>query len=167
MSRTGDLNQADLYRELLISGDLERRRLAVEGLGRISDPAMIDGFKKDFQREGNDDVQLAYNFAISRLGDLAFLDSIVLALSEPGIRGERARGYLIELGLPIAPSLYPYLGDPDPGVREALCGVLAELGDTNAIDRLDPLLTDPQSEVADAANRAIQSLRRAEAASGQ
>jgi HEAT repeat protein len=128
---------------------------------------MMGGFKKDFQRETNADVRLAYNFAISHLGDLAFIDSIVLGLSATGSRGERARSYLIELGLPIAPSLYPYLGDPDPGVREALCGVLAELGDTNAIDRLDPLLTDPRSEVADAANRAIQSLRRAEAASGQ
>jgi len=166
LARTRDPNQADLYRELLVSGNLERRRLAVEGLARISNPSMIDGFKKDFQRETNDDVRLAYNFAITLLGDEAFLDSIVLALSTSGSRGERARGYIRELGLPIAPALYPYLGDQDPGVRAALADILAELGDTNAIDRLDPLLTDPVANVADSANRAIQSLRRA-AAHGQ
>jgi HEAT repeat protein len=166
MARTRDPNQADLYRELLVSGDLERRRLAVEGLARVSDPSQIDGFKKDFQRETNEDVRLAYNFAITLLGDEAFLDSIVLALSAAGGRGERARGYILELGPPIAPALYPYLGDPDAGVRAALAGILAEMGDTNAIDRLDPLLTDPVPDVADAANRAIQSLRRA-AANGQ
>ena len=87
MARTRDPNQADLYRELLVSGDLERRRLAVEGLARVSDPSMIDGFKKDFQRETNEDVRLAYNFAITLLGDEAFLDSIVLALSAAGQPG--------------------------------------------------------------------------------
>jgi HEAT repeat protein len=167
MARSGDPRQVDLYRELLVSGDLERRRLAVEGLARISDPSMIDGFKKDFQRERNDDVRLAYNFAITHLGDRAFLDSIVLSLSLPGARGQRARGYIMELGPAIAPDLYPYLGDQDPGVRAALCGILAELGDTAALDRLSPLLTDPTSDVADAANRAIQSLRRAQAARGE
>ena len=164
MARSGDPNQADLYRELLLSGDLERRRLAVEGLARISDPSMIDGFKNDFQRESNADVRMAYNFAIVRLGDLAFLDSIVLALSATGGRGGQARSYVIELGRPVAPDLYPYLGDRDPGVRAALCGILAELGDSGAVDQLDPLLTDPVSSVADSANRAIQSLRRAAAA---
>ncbi len=63
--------------------------------------------------------------------------------------------------------LYPYLGDRDPGVRAALASILAELGDTAAIDRLTPLLTDPESSVGDAANRAIQSLRRAQATARQ
>ena len=83
------------------------------------------------------------------------------------VAGERARGYILELGPSITPDLYPYLGDQDPGVRAALCDLLAELGDTAAIDRLSSLLTDPTSDVADAANRAIQSLRRAQAARGE
>ncbi len=161
MARTEDPNQADLYRELLMSGDLERRRLAVEGLARVSDGSMIDGFKKDFQRENNADVRLAYNFAISLLGDRAFLDSLVLALPATGGRGERARGYIKELGPSFTVNLYPYLQDPDPKVRAALCDVLAELGDPAAIEWLTPMLGDPNPDVVDRANRAIQSLHRA------
>jgi HEAT repeat protein len=167
MTKTRDPKQADLYRDLLTSGDLERRRLAVEGLARISDPSTIDGFKKDYQRETDPGVKLAYNFAITLLGDRAFLDSIVLALGASGERAEQARGYILELGPGIAPDLYPYLGDPDPRVRAALADVLAQLGDPAAIEKLNPLVSDPDSEVADAANRAIQSLRRAGASMGQ
>jgi HEAT repeat protein len=167
MSKTRDPKQADLYRELLLSGDLQRRRLAVEGLARILDPSNIDKFKLDFQRENNEDVRLAYNFAITYLGDRAFLDSIALALSAPGDRGERARGYILELGPSIAENLYPYLRDRDPGVRAAVAGILAGFGDPAAIDHLTPLLQDSEADVADAANRAIQSLRRAAAYGGQ
>ena len=160
MTLTGDPSQADLYRELLGSTDPERRRMAVEGLARVSDPALLPGFKKDFQREGNADVQLAYNFAIVLLGDKAFLDSVILSLSASGGRGERARGYLLELGPSITSDLYPYLGDQDAGVRAALADVLAEFGDPDSVEWLTPLLNDPNSEVADSANRAIQRLRR-------
>jgi HEAT repeat protein len=160
MTRTRDPGQAGLYQELLVSTDPERRRLAVEGLARISDPTTLPGFKKDFQREGNKDVQLAYNFAIALLGDRAFLDSIVLNLSASGSRGERMRDYLLELGPSMAEDLYPYLGDQDAGVRAALADVLAEFGDPAAVERLTPLLNDPNSNVADSVNRAIQRLRR-------
>jgi HEAT repeat protein len=160
LSKTGDPGQADLYRELLASTDPQRRRMAVEGFARISDPAMLDGFKKDFQREKNTDVRLAYNFALVLLGDRAFVDSIVLSLGASGSRGARARGYLMELGPAYAVDLYPYLGDQDASVRANLCSVLADLADPAAIEWLNRLLSDPNSDVADAANRAIQRLRR-------
>jgi HEAT repeat protein len=161
LSRVGDPAQGDLFRELLSSTDPEVRRLAVEGLGRIADPSTLPAFKKDYQREKNPDVQLAYNFAIVSLGDRAFMDAIVLALGSSAARARRARDYVLELGLPIAPDLYPYLNDRDPEVRGALCDVLAQLGDPNATPKISPLLADPSSKVADRANRAIEKLRRA------
>jgi len=161
LSRIGDPAQADLFRELLSSTDPEQRRLAVEGLGRIADPSTLPAFKKDYQREKNADVQLAYNFAIVSLGDRAFLDAIVLALGSSSATARRARDYVLELGLPIAPDLYPYLNDREPAVRGALCDVLAQLGDANATPKISPLLADPNSKVADRANRAIEKLRRA------
>jgi HEAT repeat protein len=164
LSRIGDPAQADLFRELLSSNDPEQRRLAIEGLGRVADTSMLDAFKKDYQRERNDSVRLAYNFAIVLLGDRAFLDTIVLSLGASGGTGTRARGYLLELGPRIAPDLYPYLNDPNADVRGALCDTLAQLGDTNAIPKLTPLLGDPNSRVADQANRAIERLRRARGA---
>jgi HEAT repeat protein len=74
---------------------------------------------------------------------------------------KQARGYVLELGPSIAPDLYPYLNDRDAGVRGGTCDVLAQLGDVAAIPRLTPLLADPNSKVADRANRAIEKLKRA------
>lgn len=163
LARIGDPAQADLFRELLASGDPEQRRLSIEGLGRIADASMLTAFKKDYQRERNPDVRLAYNFALVLLGDRAFLDSIALALGAGGPPAERARGYVLELGVGIAPELYPYLNDPDAEVRGAVCDVLAQLGDTAAVPKLAPLLSDPNTKVADRANRAVEKLRRAPA----
>jgi HEAT repeat protein len=160
LSRIGDPAQADLFRELVASSDPEQRRLAVEGLGRIADRGMIDGFKKDFLREKNSEVRLAYSFAIVLLGDRAFVDSIVFAFAGKGPGAQRARGYVLEIGPSIGPDLYAYLNDTDPQVRGAVCDVLAQLGDVAAIDRLQALLGDGNSKVADRANRAIERLRR-------
>lgn len=159
LSRIGDPAQSDLFRELLTSSEAEQRRLAIEGLGRIADRGMLDAFKKDYQREKNADVRLAYNFALVLLGDRAFLDAIALALAS-GTAGERARGYVLELGPGIAPDLYPYLNDPDAQVRGAVCDVLSQLGDVGAVAKMTPLLADPNTKVADRANRAIEKLRR-------
>lgn len=167
LARTGDPVQGDLYRELLFSNEPELRRLAVEGLARIAEPSMLPAFKTDFQRERNGDVRMAYAFGIVRLGDRSFLDSLVLPLGGSGVAAERARAYLMELGLGMAPDLYPYLSDSDPGVRGAVADLLAALGDTNAVPRLTPLLTDTNSRVADRANRAIERLRRSGAAPPQ
>lgn len=161
LSRIGDPAQGDLFRELLYSNDPEQRRLAVEGLGRVADTSMLPSFKKDYQREKNGRVRLAYNFAIVLLGDRAFVDAIALGLGSSGATAKQARDYVLELGPSIAPDLYAYLNDRDAGVRGGTCDILAQLGDVNAIPRLTPLLADPNSKVADRANRAIEKLRRA------
>jgi HEAT repeat protein len=122
---------------------------------------MLPSFKKDYQREKNGSVRLAYNFAIVLLGDRAFVDAIALDLGSSGAGAKQARGYVLELGPKVAPDLYPYLNDPGAGVRGGTCDVLAQLGDVDAIPRLTPLLADPDSKVADRANRAIEKLRRA------
>jgi HEAT repeat protein len=160
LSRTGDPAQADLYRELLFSNDPDQRRYAVEGLARIADASMMPAFKTDFQREKNSDVRMAYGFGIVRLGDRAFLDSLVLALGGTGSSVQHARDLILELGPGLAPDLYPYLSDRDPSVRGAVCDLLAQLGDTNAPAKLTPLLADPNSKVADRANRAIEKLSK-------
>jgi HEAT repeat protein len=158
LSRIGDPSQADLFRELLQDPDLERRRLAIEGLGRVSEASMLSGFKKDYQRERNDELKLAYSFALTLLGDRAFIDSIVLCLPSKTL-GNRCRSYVLEMGRDVLPDLYTYLNDPDADVRAELCDILSELGDPEAIPRLTPLISDPSSKVADRANRAVERLR--------
>ncbi len=159
LSRIADPAQADLFKELVQDTDPETRRLAIEGLGRISDPAMMPAFKKDYQRERNDELKLAYSFALTRLGDRAFLDSLVLCLPSRTL-GSRCRGYILEMGREVLPELYPYLNDPEPDVRGALADILAAIGDPEAVPRLSPLVSDPSRDVADRANRAIERLRR-------
>jgi HEAT repeat protein len=163
LSRIADPGQADLFRELIQDPDPERRRLAVEGLGRISDASSMQSFKKDYQREKNEELRLAYSFALTLLGDHAFLDSLVLCLPSKTL-GVRCRDYILEMGRPILPELYPYLNDQDADVRSALCDIMAVMGDATALAPLTPLVSDPSSKVADRANRAVEHLKRADAA---
>jgi HEAT repeat protein len=158
LSRIGDPAQADLFRELLQDPDVERRRLAVEGLGRVADTSILPSFKKDYQREHNDELRLAYSFSMTLLGDKAFLDSVVLCLPSKTL-GNRCRNYVLEMGRDVLPELYPYLNDPDAEVRAQLCDILTELGDPDAIAHLTPLIGDPSAKVADHANRAVERLR--------
>jgi HEAT repeat protein len=159
LSRIVDPAQADLFQQLVQDRDPELRRISVEGLGRLADATRMDAFKKDFQREKSEDVRMAYAFALARLGDRAFLDTIVLSL--PGrTLGPRGQAYIMELGRDVLPDLYEYLADPDSDVRAALCDIMGALGDPAAIERLTPLLGDSDSGVADRANRAVERLRR-------
>lgn len=159
LSRVGDPAQRDLLLELAQDPDPERRRFAIEGLARIADRSMLAAFKKDFQRERSEDLRLAHAFALTYLGDRAFIDSLALGLSSRTM-GARCRAYLVELGSGYLDDLYPYLRDPDAGIRAALAGVMGEIGDPSAIKHIEPLLKDPSSSVADEANRAALRLQR-------
>jgi hypothetical protein len=143
--------------EMLGRPEAKQRRLAVEGFGRLADPASLPALKKDYQRERDDEVRLAYSFALVLTGDRAYIDTLVLSLAAKK-HARQARDYLIELGRPVLPDLYPYLNDPDPGVRAALCDIMGELGDADAIRHLKPLLNDPSAAVASAADRALARL---------
>jgi HEAT repeat protein len=161
LSRIGDPAQGDLFRELVQDPNLETRRLAVEGLGRIADASMLPAFKKDYQRERNEELRLAYSFALTLLGDRAFLDSLVLALPSRTL-GSRCQDYILEMGTSITGDLYPYLNDPEAKIRASLSDLLAQIGDPASIPHLQPLINDPSKDVADRANRAVERLKRAE-----
>jgi HEAT repeat protein len=159
LSRIGDPSQADLFKELIQEPDPERKRFAIEGLGRISDATMLGNFTKDYQRERNDELKLAYAFSLTLLGNRAFVDSLVLNLPSKTL-GSRCRNYLIEMGRDVLSDLYPYLNDPEADVRAELCDILATIGDQETVSRLGPLVNDPSTRVADRANRAVERLRR-------
>jgi HEAT repeat protein len=165
LSRIADPTQVDLLRELIQDPDPERRRLAVEGLGRVADAQLLPAFKKDYQRERNEELRLAYGFALSLLGDRAFIDSIVLGLPSR-LYGNRCRRYILEIGKDLLPDLYPYLNDPDEDIRAELCDLIPSLADADAIPRLQALISDPSTKVADRANRAVERLKRAAAPPG-
>jgi HEAT repeat protein len=143
----------------MTSKQSEQRRWAAEGLGRLSDNALIPGMMKDFLREPDPEVQLAYCFALARLGQHEFVDRIALSLGNKKLQ-EQAHEYAVELGSPLLDELVTYLSDPVPEVRKEMAQVLMEIGDPAAIPYLKPLLSDPDMEVADRANRAIARLQQ-------
>jgi len=143
----------------MTSKRFEQRRWAAEGLGRLSDKSLIPGMMKDFLREPDPSVQLAYCFALARLGQREFVDRIALSLGSKKLQ-EQAHEYAVELGSPLLNELVTYLSDPVPEVRKEMAQVLMEIGDPAAIPYLKPLLSDPDMEVADRANRAIARLQQ-------
>ena len=143
----------------MTSKQSEQRRWAAEGLGRVSDKSLIPGMMKDFLREPDPSVQLAYCFALARLGQPEFVDRIALSLGNKKLQ-EQAHDYAVELGRPLLNELVTYLADPVPEVRKEMAQVLMEIGDPAAIPYLKPLLSDPDVEVADRANRAIARLQQ-------
>ncbi len=143
----------------LTSSRSEQRRWAAEGLGRLDDESLVPGLSKDFLREPDPRVQLAYCFSLASLGRAEFVDRIALSLGNKKLR-EQAHDYAVELGSPLLDELVSYLTDPVPEVRKEMALVLMEIGDEAAIPYLEPLLSDPDREVADRANRAIAHLEQ-------
>ncbi len=145
----------------LTNPSVVRRRYAVGGLGRLDDTNLLQGMTKDFLREPDESVQLAYCYAIARLGRPEFIDRLALSLSKIDMR-DQARKYLVELGSPFLTEFVPYLSDPATDVKKGMVEVLMEIGDPIAIPYIEPLLMDTDTKVADLANRALARLRRSQ-----
>jgi len=66
--------------------------------------------------------------------------------------------YFIEMGNAIQPDLFNYLTSNNARVRERLCYVLGIVGDKSAVEKLKPLLKDPDSSVVSEAALALRRL---------
>ena len=152
-----------VFLQNMTSVSSQRRRWAVEGMGRLRDENLRTSLTKDFLREPDASVQSAYCFALSLIGRPEFIDRLALNLSDPMLR-QQSMSYLVEMGGPFMAELVLYLSDPVAEVRKGMAYVLEQIGDPNAIPYLRPLLSDPDPQVADWANRAIAHLERVGAA---
>ena len=112
---------------------------------------------RDFLREEDRRVQLAFCFALVRLGQPAFVDRLILSLTDSRL-GDVAWQYALELGREFLPELLRYLEDPDRRVRLELISLLERLGDPEAIPALRVTSEGPDSEVADRARLAVRRL---------
>ncbi len=157
LARIGAEEARGTFYHELGSDDARRREFAAEGIGRIGDPALVDGMIRDFLREEDRRVQLAFCFALVRMGQPPFVDRIILSLSDSRV-GEVASQYALELGRDFLPDMLRYLEDPDRQVRLELISLLEQLGDDSAIPSLRATTQDPDSEVADRARLAVRRL---------
>ena len=159
LAHMGSTEARGVFYYQMTSKNSDQRRWAVEGLGRLGDSTIASGLVKDFLREPDPTVQLAYCFALVKLGRVEFIDRVALDLGNRK-RHEQAYEYAVELGSGVLGELVRYLSDPVPAVRREMARVLMEIGDPAAIPHLEPLLADPNSKVADSANRAIARLKQ-------
>ena len=163
LARVGAAGARGTFYHELSSREARRREYAAAGLGRLDDPTLVDGLIRDFLREEDARVQLAFCFALVRLGQTPFVDRIVLSLSDRRLR-DPARQYGLELASDHLGEFLRYLDDPDREIRLELIALLERLGAPEAIPKLQEIGEDADSEVADRARAAARVLaRRSEA----
>jgi HEAT repeat protein len=157
MARIGSRSSVPFFASLLAARDPAVRRFALEGIGRAGDRSRVDAIETGLGPEMNEEVRLASAFALQLLGR-SYVDRIVDRLGRPRA-GDQAWAYLVELGPPIVPAIGAYLQSPEPGVRLGGVDALGVIGATSALPLIEPVVRDPDPEVAAAAARAILRIR--------
>ncbi len=163
LSKMGAKEARGIFYYQMTSKNKKQRRWAVEGLGRLEDKGITLGLMKDFLREKDRSVQLAYCFALAKLGRTEFVDRVVLDLGNEDTR-QQANEYAVELGSPLLEEFVLYLSDPEVNVRKELILVLMKIGDPTAIPHLRLLSEDSNNDVSESADRAIELLEREKSA---
>ena len=134
------------------------KAMAIEGLARMGDPALLAAIEGALTGERSDGVVLAGRFAAATLA-AAPADPIVEALTKPRLR-DLARQYLVALAPGRSALFARHTQDPAPGVRSDVVDVLALARDPAALTLVEPLVKDSDPQVARAAERADARLRR-------
>lgn len=157
LARIAHPSSVPLLASLLTHKDAELRRLAIEGIGRSGEKKFVSEVQRLGGAERSEPVSLAITFALHRLGAAKAIDPLVSALA--GRLRDLAREYLVELGTPAAPALYTFAQDKNPEIRRQVAEILGVTGGPGAIPALEPLIQDPDPDVATAAQRALIRLR--------
>ena len=157
ISLIGDVRSLKLFRGNLIHKDSKYRQYAGEGIARIAlvDNSSVEDVSRAFLSEKNAETQLAFSFALFRLGRPEYLDRIVSSLNERSLV-DQAEVYLIELGSYAAPLVVKYLANNDSRIRQRICRVLGLIGDKASIESLNSLLHDGNADVVSEAALAIR-----------
>jgi HEAT repeat protein len=156
-----------VYVTYLDNKDDGLREAAAEGLGRLKDPADAGVLDRAFNNESKTEPRLSLAFALVNFGKRGMaefdpLRYLVNGLNSSAYRGV-SRAYLTELSRDpeVRQSLYPAL--KEPGVtkdeKTGLAVALAASGGDDAVAPLQALTQDSDTEVSEAALRAVKNLR--------
>ena len=156
-----------VYITYLDNKDDGLREAAAEGLGRLKDPADAAVLDRAFNNESKTEPRLSLAFALVNLGNRGMtefdpLRYLVNGLNSSAYRGV-SRAYLTELSRDpeVRRSLYPAL--KESGVtkdeKTGLAVALAASGGDDAVAPLQALTQDSDTEVSEAALRAVKNLR--------
>ena len=156
LARIAHPSSVPLFLAQLTSKAPALRALAIDGLARQSDPAMLDRIKPVADADRDEAVALAGDFAAAMLGNGA-VDRLVQAAARSKAQ---AREYLAELAPGRADRFARQAADPDERVRLVVVEALAVSGDPDALKIIQPLAQDRDPRVARAAERAAARLGR-------
>ncbi len=170
LAKIGDPSTADVFRQYLAAKDAGFRAASAEGLARTGAVDFVPQLEQRLQGEKSGAVQLAYFFALQKLGR-NYLEHIVSALADDD-SAPQAMEYLIELGgggaalqgPPIEKQLVPYLASPEDNVRGRVAQVLGLVGTADVIAALETARLDRNEAVARAMAAAIDRIKSREQA---
>jgi HEAT repeat protein len=132
------------------------RRQAAEELARRADTdhlKLVEGYRL---QEKNEQVKVALDWALYRMGKSAALFALVRSLDSA--QGEQAAAYLKQLDSP--QPLYVFLGQTKRVAQARLLEVLAEIGDAETLERIKPALESFEPTVAVAAEQATEQINK-------
>ena len=133
------------------------RRAAAEGIARTGDASQVPALETAVGNDSSEMVRAAMSFALQKLGK-NFVPRLVEFLSRDKV-APQVGAYLLELGPSIVPELLPSLADPSAEIRANVATILGQLGDQGTIAALQPLTTDRDKDVIEAATRAIERIK--------
>ncbi len=157
LAKIANPSSTDLFRQYLAAKDPGHRAASAEGLGRTGAVDFVPQLEQRLQSERGPAVQLAYFFALQKLGR-NYLEHIVSAL-EDNDAAPLATEYLIDLGPAIAKDLTRSLASPEENVRGRVAQILGVIGGPDVLPALESARLDRNEAVARAVAAAIERIR--------
>jgi HEAT repeat protein len=161
-----DESSRSLYQQYLQDKDEKLRAAAAEGYARLRSPADVRMLEKTWQTETKTSPRLSLAFALvmggwTEVSEFSPLQFLINNLNSASYRGE-AFPFLVELARDpkVRRALYGPLVTGTKDEKIGLCGVLARSGDPSSVPEIQKLTSDPDTEVAKEALRALRSLQR-------
>jgi HEAT repeat protein len=130
------------------------RQQAAEEIARRADTdhlKLVEGYRL---QEKNERVKAALDWALYRMGKNESLFALIRALDSE--QGDQVAAYLKQLDSP--QPLYIFLGKTKRVAQVRLLAVLAEIGDSETLERIKPLLESFEPNVAAAAENATDQI---------
>lgn len=157
LARIAHPASAVLLTAQLDAGSSAMKAIAIGGLARMGDRAVLASIDGVLSKDRTDGVRLAGQFAAAQLSN-APVDALVDALNQPRAR-EQARQYLVELAQGHPDILVRQSQDPDPRVRADVVDVLGLTRSPAVLPLAEAMGKDADQQVARAAERAVARLR--------
>jgi HEAT repeat protein len=157
LARIANPSSVPLFKAHLGDKDPFLRRAAAEGLGRTGDQSEVAELQIGAGNDTSPMARAAMTFALQKLGQ-HYIPRLGEFMMSASIAPQIA-DYLVELGPTIVPTLVPLLQDPSPAIRGNVAQVIGILGGPAGETALQPLTADRDSDVAQAATRALERLK--------